>query len=132
MRMLVADDNAANRKILQVMLHKMGAELTMCEDGDAALQAWVPEAFDLLLLDINMPAISGTDVISQIRRTEQEWALPRVPAVAVTANTNSEQRASYFQAGFDACVGKPFTTRSLSSAFQTVLPLAAKTDAADG
>ena len=121
LRILVADDNAANRKILQLMLHKLGAQVTMCEDGDLALEAWQPGRFDLLLLDINMPRLAGTDVIRRIRQRETLAGHDRVPAIAVTANAASDQVSHYIEAGFDSCVGKPFTTHALSSALREVM-----------
>lgn len=120
-RVLVADDNAANRKILQIMLQKLGAEVTICEDGDVALGIWRPGRFDLVLLDINMPRLAGTDVIRKIRLVESRDKHARVPAIAVTANAAADQVSGYLAAGFDHCVGKPFTTKSLSSVVQTVL-----------
>jgi PAS domain S-box-containing protein len=120
-RVLVADDNAANRKILQIMLQKLGAEVTMCEDGDIALKVWRPGRFDLVLLDINMPRLAGTDVIRKIRLVESRDDHARVPAIAVTANAAADQVSGYLTAGFDHYVGKPFTTKSLSNVVQHVL-----------
>lgn len=128
LRILVADDNAANRKILQLMLHKLGARITMCDDGDLALDAWHPDRFDLLLLDINMPRLAGTDVIRRIRQFETAAGHARVPAIAVTANAAADQVPQYIDAGFDNCVGKPFTTQSLSKAVHDVMRSAAVVD----
>lgn len=120
-RILVADDNAANRKILQMMLQKLGADVTMCVDGDVAIQAWHAGKFDLLLLDINMPRLTGTDVIREIRQIEASDGQDRIPAIAVTANAAAQQVRGYLEAGFDHCLGKPFTTRTLSAALYDVL-----------
>ena len=118
---LVADDNVANRKILQLMLHKLGAQITLCEDGDVALDTWHPDRFDLLLLDINMPRLAGTDVIRKIRHVEAVDGHGRVPAIAVTANAAADQVLQYRDAGFDHCVGKPFTLNSLTRALHEVM-----------
>lgn len=120
-RVLVADDNAANRKILQLMLHKLGASVTMCEDGDIAIGKWDAEVFDLLLLDINMPRVAGTDVIRQIRHMEHVNGRERTPAIAVTANAATEQVSEYLEVGFDHCIGKPFTLKTMSVALSDVL-----------
>ena len=121
LRILVADDNAANRKILHLMLHKLGAQVTLCDDGDTALDAWQQDRFDLLLLDINMPKMAGTDVIRKIRQIESVTGHARVPAIAVTANAAADQVSEYMQAGFDNCVGKPFTTKYLSRTLSDVM-----------
>ncbi len=113
---LVADDNRANRKLLEVMLSRLGAEVTLAEDGRAAIEAWAPGRFSLLLLDINMPSLTGTEVIADIRRQEQAAGLAPVPAYAVSANARPEQVETYVAAGFDGCIAKPFTIAALKGA----------------
>lgn len=115
-RILVADDNRVNRKILSIMLERLGAVVTLCEDGASALDAWAPHRFDALLLDINMPHLAGTDVIRAIRLREADAGLPRVRAVAVTANARPEQVAGYIEAGFDGCMGKPLARGAVAAA----------------
>ncbi len=118
---LVADDNATNRKILQIMLHKFGAQTTMCEDGDVAIRSWQQGKFDLLLLDINMPRLAGTDVIRHIRQLEAADHVDRIPAIAVTANAAADQVPQYLEAGFDDFIGKPFTLKTLSASLVSAL-----------
>jgi CheY-like chemotaxis protein len=130
-RVLVADDNVTNRKVLQLMLSKLGAEVTLCVDGTDALAHWQDHAFDLLLLDINMPMMAGTDVIRTIRTAEADRGTPPVPAVAVTANARPDQVALYRQVGFDDCVAKPFTTATLSRALRRYGSDSAFPDVAD-
>jgi len=113
-RVLVADDNRTNRHILLAMLRKMGARVTLCADGPEALEAWRRDDFDLVLLDINMPVMAGTDVIRTIRRDEAARGHAPVPAVAITANARPDQVAVYRSAGFDDCVPKPFTSADLN------------------
>lgn len=113
---LVADDNRANRKLLSLMLARLGAEVTLVEDGRSAVEAWAPGRFAVLLLDINMPAMTGTEVIADIRQQEQAGGLAQVPAFAVTANARPEQVETYVAAGFDGCIAKPLTLAALSAA----------------
>lgn len=113
---LVADDNRANRKLLEVILSRLGAEVTLAEDGRAAMTAWAPGRFSLLLLDINMPELTGTEVIADIRKRERAAGLDPVPAFAVSANARPEQVESYVAAGFDGCIAKPFTIAALKGA----------------
>jgi len=121
-RVLVADDNRTNRRILQSMLSKLGAQITLCEDGPEALEEWQNRPFDLVLLDINMPSMAGTDVIAAIRRGEAARGACPVPAVAVTANARPEQVLHYRKLGFDDCVSKPFTSAALASVLARHLP----------
>lgn len=113
---LIADDNRANRKLLSLMLSRLGAEVTLAEDGRAAVDAWAPGRFAMLLLDINMPAMTGTEVIADIRRQERDKGLAPVPAFAVTANARPEQVETYVAAGFDGCIAKPLSIAALSGA----------------
>lgn len=113
---LIADDNGANRKLLSLMLSRLGAVVTLAEDGRAALEAWEPDRFAVLLLDINMPALTGTEVISEIRRREVTAQRPPVPAFAVTANARPEQVETYRAAGFDGCIAKPLNLAALTGA----------------
>ena len=117
---LVADDNRTNRRILDVMLRKLGAEVHLAEDGDEALDRWHALTPDLLVLDINMPRLAGTDVARAVRAEASGRA---VPILAVTANARPEQVAHYIEAGFDGCLGKPFTAETLSGALRGVLQL---------
>ena len=113
---LVADDNRANRKLLSLMLARLGAEVTLVEDGRSAVEAWAPGRFAVLLLDINMPAMTGTEVIADIRQQELAGGRRQVPAFAVTANSRPEQVETYLAAGFDGCIAKPLTLAALSAA----------------
>lgn len=115
-RVLVADDNHTNRKILQTLLQRQGAEVTLTEDGPEALEQWRSADFDVLLLDINMPRMAGTEVIRTIRSHEIRTGAPAVPALAVTANARADQVADYLALGFDGCVAKPFTGVGLTAA----------------
>ncbi|MGY6632441.1 MAG: response regulator [Alkalilacustris sp.] len=121
LRILVADDNLANRKILATMLTRMGAEVTLCNDGAEAVEAWGATAFDILLLDINMPRMAGTEVMEIVRRKEAERGGAPVPALAVTANARPDQIALYRSVGFAGCLAKPFNRAQLRDSVQRCL-----------
>ena len=117
LRVLIADDTAANRRILTLMLERTGAECLAVADGAAALAAWRGAAFDLGLFDINMPGLDGLELIRTVRAEEAgAGGARRLPALAVTANAMPHQREAYRAAGFDGCVGKPFTRERLLDA----------------
>ncbi|TVR05898.1 MAG: response regulator [Salinarimonadaceae bacterium] len=126
---LVADDTAANRKILSAMLRRLGATVCLCSDGCEALAAASREAFGVALLDINMPGLDGVALIRAIRAHEAATGAPRLPAIAVTANAHPDQVAAYLAAGFDDCVGKPFGVETLKAAI--LRTLAGETGARD-
>ena len=114
LRVLVADDNLTNRRILDGMLRGLGLTVTLAEDGRAALDAFRPGAFDLVLLDIAMPELDGIEALARIRALEDEAGVPPVPAIAVTANAMQHQVAEYLEAGFSGHVAKPFRKAALA------------------
>ncbi|MFN3955880.1 MAG: PAS domain S-box protein [Pararhodobacter sp.] len=119
MRVLVADDNLTNRRILGAMLGGLEVSVTMVEDGRAALNAYKPGAFDLLLLDISMPVLDGVAALAAIREIEARHGAMPTPALAVTANAMQHQVESYLEAGFAGHVAKPFRKATLAEAIET-------------
>ncbi|NUB44823.1 PAS domain-containing protein [Fertoebacter nigrum] len=119
-RLLIADDSATNRLVLQEMLADTGARITTVEDGQQALEAWRSGAFDLLLLDISMPVMDGLTALKNIRAEESQSGRPPVPAIAVTANAMAHQVADYIIGGFDSHLSKPFRRQELLHAIVTL------------
>ncbi len=118
LRILGADDNAANREVLSHMLARTGAELRLAENGELALDLWRAAharaaPFDVVLLDIAMPVLDGPATLDRIRAAEREAGLPRVRVVAVTGHAGPEQVAALAARGFDAHLSKPFAMRRL-------------------
>lgn len=107
-RVLVADDSPVNRLVLGKLLDGLQAEVVMAENGRQAMERATEGGFDWLLIDINMPDMTGDQVIKALRESGalSNLATP-CRAVAVTANVFPEQVAEYLKAGFDACLGKP-------------------------
>ncbi|MBN8294873.1 PAS domain S-box protein [Rhodobacter sp. NTK016B] len=121
MRLLVADDNATNRTILEALLAMQGAEITLAEDGQNACELYKPGAFHAVLLDISMPVIDGIAALQKIRAIEAETNAPPVPALAVTANAMQHQIDEYFAAGFVGHVPKPFRKDALTETLAKIL-----------
>ncbi len=121
LRLLVADDNQTNRRILETMLQALGTRVTLAHDGEAACAHFVPGGFDALLLDISMPGLDGIAALSAIRKAEAAAGVPPAPALAVTANAMQHQIDEYRAAGFDGHVAKPFRRQTLAAALSQVL-----------
>lgn len=119
-RILIADDSATNRLVLEEMLSDTGALLVSVNDGREALDAWTCGSFDLLLLDISMPVMDGVTAIREIRAIEASRRIPATPAIAVTANALVNQVADYLVAGFDTHLAKPFRRKDLMHAILTL------------
>lgn len=122
LRVLAADDNATNRRILELLLKRQAVDVRMVEDGAQAIAAWAPERFDVVLLDIAMPVVDGLGALKEIRRMEAEAGCAPTPAIAVSANAMSHQVSEYLQAGFDAHVAKPVSGEKLAQAITGQLP----------
>jgi len=103
-RILVVDDQEMNRDLLQRRLIRKGYDVESVADGEWALQRIAAEAFDLVLLDVMMPGLSGWDVLEAIR---QNHSLTELPVVMVTAKTDSEDITKAFAIGANDYVTKP-------------------------
>ena len=124
-RLLVADDSATNRRVLQEMLADTQADIAMVTNGAEAVEEWnrmriKGEPADILIFDISMPVLDGIGALLAIRSVEGQG--PQVPAIAVTANAMSHQVTEYIIAGFDAHVPKPFRRAALLHAITALLP----------
>lgn len=120
LRILVADDNQTNRRILETMLSGLGARVSLARDGHAACALFTTGAFDGLMLDISMPGLDGIETLTRIRAIEAAAGTAPVPAVAVTANAMQHQVDAYRVAGFDDHVAKPFRKESLARALDLI------------
>ena len=121
LKVLAADDNPTNRKVLELMLQASGAEVVTVENGQEAVQAWRGGGFDLLLMDLRMPVTDGLEAIRAIRDEEQAAGLGRTPAVVLSANASLEDRAASAAAGADGHVAKPLRVESLLAAIGDAL-----------
>lgn len=106
---LVAEDNKTNQLLIATLLQKEGHQVTIAEDGLKAIELYKSQRFDLVLMDIQMPNLSGDKAFEQIR------ALPfgaRVPVIALTAHALTGDRVKYLNMGMNGYVSKPIN-RSL-------------------
>lgn len=121
-RVLLAEDNEVNLLVAQTVLASLGAdEVVSVRDGALALEQLLKQRFDVVMMDIQMPEVDGTDVVRQWRTLEAERGLERTPVVAMTAHAMSGDRERFIAGGFDGYVGKPFTPRALADEVDRVL-----------
>jgi two-component system, sensor histidine kinase RpfC len=126
LKVLVADDNAANCKILKKVLEMAGHRAVVVGDGEQALATLERDRFDLALLDVNMPDVTGYEVAKLYRMSHVgEW---RLPIVALTADITSETERLCREAGMDAVLTKPIEPGQLLTA---LVDLHAKAEAGD-
>ncbi len=102
-RIAVVEDNPDNRLLVQAILEDL-YEITEYESGTAALEGLVKSRPDLVLLDISLPEMDGTEVLRRIRADSR---LSTLPVIALTAHAMSGDRERYLSAGFDDYLTKP-------------------------
>lgn len=111
LRILVADDAPANRELVLAILGSMGVHVDAVADGVEAVEAARTGAYDLILMDVHMPALDGLDATRAIRALDGEAA--RTPIIALTANVQPEQVERCREAGMDDHCGKPIQVSEL-------------------
>jgi signal transduction histidine kinase/ActR/RegA family two-component response regulator/outer membrane murein-binding lipoprotein Lpp len=121
LRILAAEDNATNQFILRALLEPTGVELHTVANGREALDAFHADAFDLILMDVQMPVMNGVEAARAIRETETAHSLSPTPILALSANVMSHQVAEYAQAGMDGVVAKPVDAGKLIEAIAAAM-----------
>ena len=109
LRILLAEDNLVNQRVAMTMLGKMGHGITLATNGLEALEQWRQSDFDLILMDVQMPEMTGLEATKQIRREEAIGT--HVPIVAMTASAMSEDRDHCLAAGMDDFISKPVSSK---------------------
>jgi signal transduction histidine kinase/CheY-like chemotaxis protein len=120
-RVLVVDDNATNRIVLQTLLAHAGVATATACDGAEAVAAWEAGHWDVILMDIHMPEMDGLQASLAIRGQERAERRKRTPIIAVTASVLGDETARYLAAGMDAVVAKPVEARALMAAIEASL-----------
>jgi signal transduction histidine kinase/ActR/RegA family two-component response regulator len=116
LRVLAAEDNAVNQLVLKTLLHQMGVDPVVVDNGQLAVEAWETGDWDVILMDIQMPVMDGLTATAHIRQQELARGRARTPIVALTANAMSHQVEQYIAAGMDGHVAKPIQASDLFEA----------------
>jgi CheY-like chemotaxis protein len=120
LRVLVAEDNATNQKLVSAMLDQQGHTVTIVGNGTLAVQRATQDPFDVILMDVQMPEMSGIEATAAIRKQE-EGTGRHVPIVALTARAMAGDREQCLAAGMDAYVAKPVRAAELFSAIDAAI-----------
>jgi PAS domain S-box-containing protein len=118
---LVAEDNEINALLMRSLLSRLGHHVVIAIHGEAALESWLAAksagtAYDLVLMDIQMPRLDGIEVAKRIRAGEAGQPGRRTPILALTANALVEDRYACFEAGMDGFLIKPLNREKLEEA----------------
>ncbi len=123
LRLLVAEDNPVNRKLVGRMLERLGCHAEMVPDGQAAADRMGLGGYDLVLMDVNMPVLDGIEATRLIRAREKLKSSRPVRIVALTAGISEEERKACSRAGMDDFLGKPFTLDGLQAVLERAVAL---------
>ncbi|WP_456458620.1 ATP-binding protein [Nitratifractor sp.] len=127
LRILVAEDNPINQKLIRTTLEKFGAEVTLASNGKEAFHLRKQNDFDLIFMDIQMPVMDGIEATREILHYEQVNHLRHIPIVALTANALTGDREKYIEAGMDNYMPKPINIPELKALIATYHPHKRKT-----
>jgi PAS domain S-box-containing protein len=122
LNILLAEDNPINQKLAVTLLAREGHRVSVVDDGEAAVIAVAQGHFDLVLMDMQMPGMSGLEATRQIRADEATRQSPRIPIMALTANAYEEDRDACLAAGMDAFISKPIRRDTLIAAIAAIVP----------
>jgi CheY-like chemotaxis protein len=111
LRILVAEDNIVNQKVVIRMLEKMGLRSDLAKDGQEAIDATKSRHYDLILMDVEMPKLDGLDATRSIRTQD---GMADIPIVALTAHALIEEKEKCLNSGMNDFLAKPVSPKSLS------------------
>ena len=108
-RILLVEDTPVNQLLGERLLKRFGCLTTLAMTGKQAIQAWQNQAFDLILMDLQLPEMDGLEATRLIRAEEDNQARARIPIIALTANAMESDRQACLAAGMDDFITKPFS-----------------------
>jgi len=114
LRILVVEDNVISQTVMRLMLGEQGHRVDLATTGKEAVALLEQAAFDLVLMDMQMPEMNGLEATSHIRLRERETGRPRSTIVALTARAQDSDRAACLEAGMDGYLTKPVHSSELS------------------
>jgi signal transduction histidine kinase/DNA-binding response OmpR family regulator/uncharacterized protein YdeI (BOF family) len=120
LRILLAEDNEVNQQLAIRMLEKRGHRVRLASTGKQAIEAYREEAFDLVLMDVQMPEMNGLEATRAIRSLEGET---HTPIIAMTARAMKGDREECLRAGMDEYISKPMRAESLFNLISQLIPV---------
>lgn len=116
-RILIADDNKLNQRILLFILERNGAKVSVASNGQEVVELIMGNDFDIVLMDLQMPVMDGFEASNQIKHVLNK----AVPIIGLTANTLERDNAACLQAGMIMCISKPFEPTELCEIIKTTI-----------
>ena len=117
-KILVAEDNIVNQEVTREMLIELGFDVTVAENGQEAVDEYKKGGFSAILMDCQMPVMTGQEATMAIRELEHEGSLKPVPILALTANVMAEDKRNALESGMDDFLIKPINPTDLETALK--------------
>lgn len=119
LKILAADDNAINRQVLQMVMEDLNQIITIVENGQEVLDKLENDSFDIVLMDIQMPIMTGIEATQAIRNSKADYK--DIPIIAITANAIKGAEEEYLTAGMDGYIQKPFKPQKILNEILSVI-----------
>ena len=120
LKILLAEDNAINKIVIETILKKKGFRVTSFENGKEILHCLEREYFDLILMDAKMPVMDGLETTKEIRKQEETTG-EHIPIIALTASIMEDDREKCIEAGMDDFISKPIEVEELWQTISKVI-----------
>ncbi len=125
-KVLVAEDNQVNRKLIKLMLEGYGLSVELVNNGLDAYYGYIGNSYNIILMDINMPVTDGIEATKMIRMHEKEHSLPPVPIIALTAQAMKGDRERFLESGITGYLSKPIDVNKLEETLSKIYRRRAK------
>ncbi|MFH2067581.1 MAG: response regulator [Pseudomonadota bacterium] len=124
LKILLVEDNKINQKVAKIMLKKLGHTVEIADNGKEAVEIFMNQSFDLILMDIQMPVMNGIEATVKIREQEarKNRTGARTPIIALTANALKGDRKRFLAAGMDDYISKPIKKMIFSNVISKYIP----------
>lgn len=118
LKILLVEDNVLNQRVVTFSLKKYQHEVIIANNGLEAVEKFISDTFDVILMDIMMPVMDGIEATLKIRELEKEKSISKItPIIALTANTMDNDREKCISYGMNEFLSKPFDIEKLHSVF---------------
>ncbi|WP_066757097.1 response regulator [Crocinitomix algicola] len=121
LKILIADDEPFNRKLLEAIFRKENVELTSVSDGTEVLEKLKNNQYDCILMDMHMPEMDGIETTKNIRTNEKNKVNKNIPIIVLTAALTDEDKKRYIATGMNGIVAKPFNKKTVLEEISKVL-----------
>jgi CheY-like chemotaxis protein len=120
-KILVAEDNIINIQVAKYILSVVSSQLDFVTNGEDAVEYFLKNQYDFILMDVKMPVMDGYEATAKIRNIEAERADGmRIPIIAMTAGSVYDEEQSCLNAGMDGFLSKPYTVDDVRNILKTV------------